>query len=347
MTALRAYPRVVMFAPGPSAVTGGSPSPLAGAALGLVHDGATPAQLIERFAADGATIDLIRARSLLGELARLGLVRIARHSGEDRFHVLTSLGHQVLGGSLGGDAGVVAHMAELERLRTDLLSTIAHELRTPLTAIRTCVGVLRDPETTPSDAELDTLLATIERNADRMQRVVGDILEIARFRTGEVVLQLRRFDAAELARGAVASLAPLASQRHQGIELEVPGSPIRVFGDHRRLEQALVNLVSNAVKYGPEGGRILVRVQAAGSVVVWAVRDDGPGIPADEQPHLFERFFVGRNDRSGATRGVGLGLPTALAIAQAHGGRIDVFSIPGEGSLFSLVVPTDGPPDND
>jgi signal transduction histidine kinase len=347
MTALRAYPRVVMFSSEPSTGASGPPSPLAGAALALVHDGATPAQLAERFAVTGAAIDPDGGRALLGELARLGLVRIARNNGDDRFHVLTSLGQQVLGGSLGGDAGVVAHMAELERLRTDLLSTIAHELRTPLTAIRTCVGVLRDPETTPSDVELDTLLGTIERNADRMQRVVGDILEIARFRTGEVVLQLRRFDAVELARGAVASLAPLATQRQQQIDLDVSTSPIPVYGDHRRLEQALVNLVSNAVKYSPVGCRILVRVQAAGSVVIWAVRDDGPGIPPDEQPHLFERFFVGRNDRAGATRGVGLGLPTALAIAQAHGGRIDVVSVPGEGSLFSLVVPTDGPPDDD
>jgi signal transduction histidine kinase len=127
----------------------------------------------------------------------------------------------------------------------------------------------------------------------------------------------------------------------------VPATPTRVFGDHRRLEQALVNLVSNAVKYGPPEGRIAVRVAVDGPTVTWSVRDDGPGIPLDEQPRLFERFFVGRNDRDGSSRGVGLGLPTALAIAQAHGGRIDVVSSPGRGSLFSLVVPADGPPDVD
>jgi signal transduction histidine kinase len=246
---------------------------------------------------------------------------------------------------LGADAGIEARLAELERLRTDLLSTIAHEMRTPLTAVRTCVGVLRDPAAEPTPEELATLLATIERNADRMQRVVGDILEIARFRTGEVVLQLRRFDALELARGAVASVAPLASRRHQVVEIDGPPSPIRVYGDHRRLEQALVNFLSNAVKYGPNGGHILVRVRAAGSEVSWAVRDDGPGIGPDEQPRLFERFFVGRNDSD--IHGVGLGLPTALAIAQAHGGRIDVLSAPGRGSTFTLVVPADGPPDGD
>lgn len=341
----RAYAPAVMFSPEPSSGLGSIPSPLAGAALGLIHDGATPADLAERFAAAGAIVDGLQASAVLADLARLGLVRVARHNGDDRFHVLTSLGHQVLGGTLGADAGVVAHMAELERLRTDLLSTIAHELRTPLTAIRTCVGVLRDPAASPTDDELATLLGTIERNADRMQRVVGDILEIARFRTGEVVLQLRRFDAAELAKGAVASVAPIAANRRQEIELDLPSGPIRVYGDHRRLEQALVNLVSNAVKYSPAGGHIIVKVAAVGHAVAWSVRDDGPGIPADEQPHLFERFFVGRNDRAGAARGVGLGLPTALAIAQAHGGRIDVLSVPSQGSMFSLVVPADGPPD--
>ena len=287
-------------------------------------------------------------RALLGELARLGLVRIARNNGDDRFHVLTSLGEQMLGGSLGGDAGVVAHMAELERLRTDLLSTIAHELRTPLTAIRTCVGVLRDPETTPSDVELDTLLGTIERNADRMQRVVGDILEIARFRTGEVVLQLRRFDAVELARGAVASLAPLATQGQQQIDLDVSTSPIRVYGDHRRLEQALVNLVSNAVKYSPVGCRILA--SRSGS----RLRGDlggprrRPRHPAGRAtPPLRALLRRSQRSRPGRRAAWASACRSALAIAQAHGGRIDVVSVPGEGSLFSLVVPTDGPPDDD
>jgi signal transduction histidine kinase len=160
-----------------------------------------------------------------------------------------------------------------------------------------------------------------------------------------VSLQLRRFDALEMVRGAIASVAPLASQRHQVVELDVPPAAFRVFGDRRRLEQALVNLLSNAVQYGPRGGHILVRVRIDDGQVCWAVRDDGPGIPPDEQPRLFERFFVGRSDD--AVHGVGLGLPTALAIAQAHGGTIDVLSLLGRGSTFTLCVPVDGPPDLD
>jgi signal transduction histidine kinase len=326
---------------------GSAPNALASAALRLLGEGANPATLVERFAAEGATVDEATAEAILADLAALGLVRVARHDGTSRVHVLTSLGRQFTDAGAVIGAGIATQLADLEHLRTDLLSTIAHELRTPLTAVRTCVGILRDPGATPTESEHAKLLATIERNADRMQQVVGDILEIARFRTGEIMLQLRGFDAVDLARGTIASVEPLVTARAQVITLDAPASTTRVFGDHRRLEQALLNLVSNAVKYGPRGGQIDVTVRVHARFVTWSVRDEGPGIPEEDRPHLFERFFVGPNDRDGASRGVGLGLPTALAIAQAHGGRIDVQTEVGRGSTFSLSVPVAGPADAD
>lgn len=316
---------------------------LASAALRLLGDSTSARTLVLRFAAEGATVDEADAGAILAELAALGLVRVARADGAASVHVLTSLGRQFVDTGTVIDPGVATQLGDLEHLRTDLLSTIAHELRTPLTAVRTCVGILRDPGATPTDAERAKLLATIERNAGRMQQVVGDILEIARFRTGEIVLQLRGFDAVELARGAIASVDPLAAARAQTITLAAPASGIRVFGDHRRLEQALINLIANAVKYGYRTGRIDVATRVHGGMVTWSVRDDGPGIAEADRPHLFERFFVGPNDRDGVARGVGLGLPTALAIAQAHGGQIDVDTAVGEGSTFSLSVPIAGP----
>lgn len=322
-------------------------SALAAVALRLVGEGATASTLSRRFAEEGAVVDVARSQDLLNELGGLGLVRVARQREDGAVHVVTSLGRQLDDSEALLESQVASQLAELEHLRTDLLSTIAHELRTPLTAVRTCVGLLRDPDAHPTDEERTTLLATIERNADRMQQIVGDILQIARFRTGEIVLQLRQFDAASLAKGAVASLEPLATARGQTLTLHLPATPIRVFGDHRRLEQALVNLVSNAVKYGRVDGSIDISVHSAGGWATFAVRDDGPGIADDDRPHLFERFFVGPNDRVGAAHGVGLGLPTALAIAQAHGGRIDVESASGLGSTFTLVVPIDGPEELD
>jgi signal transduction histidine kinase len=177
-----------------------------------------------------------------------------------------------------------------------------------------------------------------------MQRLVGDVLELSRFRSGNVSLQLRSFSAGALADSVIALVAPLAERRRQRIERVLPAAgDHRVYGDHRRLEQALLNLVSNAQRFTPDGGAITVGVEEHGLLTAWSVTDEGPGISAADQGRLFERFFVGRGDRSGPGEGVGLGLPTALAIAQAHGGTVSVRSGLGEGSTFRLVVPTAGP----
>jgi len=317
-------------------------SPLAVAALAFVLDGVTTTGLVARFADAGATIDAETAAGLLDELGALGLARVSPGRDGDTSY-LTPLGERVLGSTFAGSAEYADLLAEVERMRTDLLSTISHELRTPLTAVLTSVGLLLDPDLEPSDAEVHRLLETIQRNATRMQRVVGDILDLSRFRMGGVVLQLRRFDGVELARSAIASVAPLAERRGQSIDLSSGSGPVWVFGDYRRLEQAVVNLLSNAGKFSPDGSRIHVAVSAADDEVRWEVRDDGPGIKPADQARLFERFFVGRQDQTGADPGVGLGLPITLAIARAHGGRVDVESVPGRGSRFAIVVPAAGP----
>ena len=316
---------------------------LAPSALALVGEGATRSTLADRFAAAGASLDADLAGELLDRLLELGLVRVARSAGEERLFVPTTLGRNALAEGITG-AGAVG-LEELERLRTDLLSTIAHELRTPLTALRTSVGLLADPASSPTEEQRRTLVATIERNADRMQRLIGDILDLARFRSGSIRLQLRRFDACELAESAIASVGPLADAHGVSISLAACEDGSSVFGDHRRLEQALVNLVSNAQKFSPEGADVAVSVASREGLVRWRVDDRGPGIAGADQARLFERFFVGRSDRNRAREGVGLGLPTALAIAQAHGGTIEVDSEVGRGSSFTLVVPADGPGD--
>ena len=290
---------------------------------------------------------LLVADSVLDELAALGLVRITRTNSGGRHYVITSVGQRWLEEAFAPDRSETQRLADLEQLRTDLLSTIAHELRTPLTAIRTSIGLLQDAEHAPDAEQQATLLATIDRNALRMQRVVGEILDLARFRAGSIQLQLRRFDARELASTAIASVQPLAVEAGQTIALTTTKRPAWVFGDYRRLEQALVNLLSNAGKFSERGATIDVTVDTASdeTEVRWIVSDHGPGISGEDQERLFERFFVGRNDVGGGTRGVGLGLPTVLAIVQAHGGRIDVDSELGRGSIFTIVVPAGGPED--
>jgi signal transduction histidine kinase len=324
--------------------TGSGSSPLAVAALSYMKRGATVADLEGRFAENGADLRAGVVDELLTELESLGLVRISRGS-PVREYVLSSLGRRLVQHGSWTDA--VVPLKDLERMRTDFLSIIAHELRTPITVMRTLTGLLLDPASDPSPEQRRTMLETMERNAERMQHLIGEILDLARYRAGTIGLQLRPFDAADLAESTVATIRPLADGRNQTVDLKVPRGPSpRVFGDRARLDRALLNLVSNAQHFAPDGGRIIVRLhRPAKGMIRWSVTDDGPGIPLEDQAHLFERFYVGTYDPNEAHEGVGLGLPRALAIAQAHGGTIDVRSRPGHGSTFTLAVPATGPPE--
>jgi signal transduction histidine kinase len=324
--------------------TGITASPLAVAALGLVNERATAPALEARFREAGADLQPDVAARLLDELEALGLVRVAR-GGPPREYVLSSLGRRIGVRSTLAEGGV--RLRELERLRTDFLSTIAHELRTPITVMRTLTGLLLDPAANPTAEQRITMLETMERNAERMQHLIGEILDLARYRTGTIRLQLRQFDAAELAESAASTIRPLAEQRNQTITLDLPGGATpRVYGDRPRLDRALLNLAANAQHFAPNGGHIRIALHAPDNGTIrWSVTDDGPGISEQDQAHLFERFFVGHERPKEAQEGVGLGLPRALAIAQAHGGTIEVDSSPGKGSTFSIVVPISGPPE--
>ena len=316
-------------------------------ALLLVSDGVSPTELAERFAAmcpaENASAG---AAALLSRLAELGLVRLTRQD-DEKHYVLTVLGQRHSEATLAGQPELAGGLAALERLRTDLLSTVAHELRTPLTAVRTSIGLLLDHSVEPEPELREQLLQSISQSAERMQRLVTDVLDLTRFRLGGMQLQLRRFDAVDLAREVAAALQPLLDSRHQRLQLELPRAPSWVYGDHRRLEQALTNLLSNAHKFSPNGSAIQVKVAQLGQDVTWTVVDHGVGIGPEDQPRLFERFFSAPTDAAGQRAGTGLGLPLALAIAQAHGGGIGVESALGQGSTFTLRVPAAGPPERD
>jgi signal transduction histidine kinase len=316
---------------------------LALAALHLLGEGATAASLAERFGAHGAVIEEPRVAALLRRLVGLGLVYTPAGREGDAYYVRTALGKEYANATIAGRVDMTARLEELEHLRTDLLATMAHELRTPLTAVRTCVGLLLDPSTAPDAAAREQLLRTIERSADRMQRVLADLLDLARFRAGGIQLQLRRFDARQLARDTAAVMAPLLQARGQTLDVVLPKTPVWVYGDHRRLEQVVLNLLSNAHKFSPDGGRIGLQVNAAGEEITWSVADQGPGIAAEDQPRLFERFFTAAGRAGNRGAGAGLGLPIAMGIALAHGGTIEVETAVGQGSTFTLRVPAQGP----
>ena len=296
------------------------------------------AELVAVFAEGGVELTESRAGDLLGHATALGMARVAGHEGGQARYVATSLGQRAATSLVSGPELRVG-LEELERLRSDLLATVGHELRTPLTAIRTSAGLLLDPALDPSADQRAQLLGTIARSADRMQQLLTELLDLARLRSGRVELERSRFDARAVARDVRTAVEPMAAARDQRITLDEPEQAVAVDGDRRRLEQALLNLAANAQKFSPPGADVRLRTRRDGDLVRWTVTDRGPGISPDEQARLFERFFVGTSDRHAAGGGAGIGLPTALAIAQAHGGTVEVESEVGAGSTFHLVVP--------
>jgi signal transduction histidine kinase len=159
---------------------------LALAALHLLGEGATATSLAERFGAHGAVIEHARVAALLRRLVGLGLAYTPAVRHGDAYYVRTALGKEYTNVSLAGRAEMAARLEELEHLWTDLLATMAHELRTPLTAVRTCIGLLLDPSSTPDVAAREQLLQTIERSAERMQRMLTDLLDLAWFCAGGI-----------------------------------------------------------------------------------------------------------------------------------------------------------------
>jgi signal transduction histidine kinase len=313
---------------------------LAWAALGLLDTPCSATELVRRFQNEGAGIETTRATELLDELVRLGLVRL-NEAGRSPLYIRTPLGDQMAASTVIESTELRGRLAELERLRSDLFLTVAHELRTPLTAIRTAVGLLLDPNIRAATAKRQELLKTVERNAERLQRLADTTLELARFRAGQIRLQLRRFDARQLGDDVRLALAPVLEAKSQRLSLSVPEQPVWVFADHRRIERAVVNLVSNAHKFSAPGSEIRLAVSRIADDVCWEVADNGHGITEEEKPLLFERFFVSASNR--VAGGSGLGLPIVLVTAQAHGGRVEVESELGRGSVFRLIVPAAGP----
>ena len=182
-----------------------------------------------------------------------------------------------------------------------------------------------------------------QRNARRLLRLVGDLLFVAQFEAGKLALELAAVDVAAIAADAVEAAGPRARGREIALSLSAEPTPLAA-GDADRLAQAFDNLISNAIKFTPAGGRVDVRVWVRGDVAHAEFEDTGVGIPAGEQELLFRRFFRATTATEHAIPGVGLGLTIVKAIVEGHGGRIDVRSERGAGTTFHVLLPLRTPP---
>ena len=236
------------------------------------------------------------------------------------------------------DRDDAARSLELSRLRESLVATVSHELRTPLTSIIGYLALLDDTETANFTPEQLQFLAVVQRNADRLHDLVGDLLLVAEADGGRLALDLQEVDLNELAATCVESARPAAGARE--IELTLSrGSTRRIQGDPTRLEQMMDNLISNAIKFTPVGGRVAVRTASNVDHALFEVSDTGPGISGPDQVHLFDRFFRTRDAIDRAIKGTGLGLAITKAIVDAHRGTITVDSGVGRHSTFRVQLP--------
>jgi signal transduction histidine kinase len=224
----------------------------------------------------------------------------------------------------------------LAQARADVLGIVAHDLRNPLSVISSSSGLLLEIEDLPAVQRRKTL-EIMQRAARRMNRLIGDLLDATHLQAGRLSLDLSEVDACKLVREAEETLGPAAAERHVDFRVQAPDGECTVRADEGRLLQVIGNLVANALKFTPAGGRVTLSALPSGSEVIFSVSDDGPGIPEEHQAHLFDSFWQARN---GDRRGVGLGLSITRDIVCALGGRIWVESTVGIGSTFSFALPS-------
>jgi signal transduction histidine kinase len=229
-------------------------------------------------------------------------------------------------------------LRRLDRLKDDFIASVSHELRTPLTSIRGYLELVLDCEVGELTEEQRRYLLVVDRNADRLLRVVGDLLFAAQVEAGKIPLEYSTTDLDELVCEAVEAARPLAAEQGVELELDAEGAS-ELVGDKARLAQILDNLIANAVKFTPEGGHVHVRTFSEADRAVVEVSDTGIGISEEDQDRLFQRFFRAEGALSHAIKGTGLGLAIAKAIVDAHGGELSVKSTAGRGTTFRIGLP--------
>jgi len=227
-------------------------------------------------------------------------------------------------------------LGQAEQLRRNLVADVAHELRTPMSNIQGFVESLQDGVMKADQRTLESM----HEEVLLLSHLVDDLQELALTEAGQLKLDVQQLDLSEVARRAVAAARPRAEAKKVHLEADLPPSVV-VRGDERRLAQVLGNLLANAINYTPAGGRVGISMASKGGEVEIRVTDTGVGIPPDELPHIFERFYRVDKSRSRATGGVGLGLTIARRLVEAHGGRIAVQSEVGKGSTFVVTLSTD------
>lgn len=309
---------------------GGTHAPLAAEQLAGTISHPRAAELVR--ALNPRTALVVPLAGTAGRLGTLLLVNGAEAAAVDDIALIEEVAYR---------AAVAVENARLYReaqqatlARDEMLGFVAHDLRNPLNVI-SMTGEMLLETMVDGSAEQRRPLQNIIRSAATMNRLIEDLLEVQRLETNGIPIECMAIDLSSVLREAAELLAPLAQARRLHLISSASELP-RIRADAARLHQVISNLVGNAIKFTPAGGRIEIAAEAGTGEAIVRVRDNGPGIPTEQLPHIFSRFWQGRNtDR----RGIGLGLAIARGIVTAHGGRIWVESSPGAGATFSFTIP--------
>jgi two-component system, OmpR family, sensor histidine kinase MtrB len=227
--------------------------------------------------------------------------------------------------------------ARRDRLQLEFLAGVAHDLRGPLNILKLSAQSIAGAPTLPPADRIRASLGRVSAQVDRLARMVDDLLDRTRIEAGNLEMQMAVCDLRPLVE-EVADLHRAVTDEHH-LEVSIPPRPVMVRGDATRLVQVLTNLVSNAIKYSPDGGAVRLELEVAGREAVLSVMDEGVGIAPEDREHIFEPFHRARRGESGKIPGVGLGLSVSRRLVLAHGGRIEVEARGGGGSVFRVRLP--------
>ncbi len=301
-------------------------------------DGAPQTQDWTWLPPDGLPIRVSMTTSLIADAGGrpIGYLFVARDVTENRRN------QEILQRALEREQTAVDQLRALDSAKDDFISTVSHELRTPLTSIVGSTELLNDGlagELTPQQRQM---IHVIDRNAERLLVLADDLLLLAAHGAATVTIQFAPLDLRSVLVSSHATVLPLLGQRRLDLRQEMPEEPVMVNGDPNYLERAVTNLLTNAIKFTPDGGSIRIRTGNSedGASCFLSVSDTGIGIPADELDNVFIRFFRSSNVQPDAIQGTGLGLAIVRSIVESHHGNIDVQSEPGTGSTFTIILPT-------
>ncbi len=228
----------------------------------------------------------------------------------------------------------VEYLKRLERIRTEFLGNVSHELRTPIFSIQGYIETLLNGAIN-DDKVNRNFLAKANQHTINLNNLLNDLIDISMIESGEMRMSFRYFSVKDFLESIIAEIKPLADEKNIGLILEPVRDKLQLFGDKNKLKQVLINLLTNAIKY-TESGTVTLLVQEEENSGEIVIKDTGIGIPEEDIPRIFERFFRVDKARSRSVGGTGLGLAIVKHIVEAHGSKVEVKSVPGKGSEFSF-----------